>query len=236
VPLYPRWRRLQRTAVRFSPRSTPRALFRPGAIGNRCGRPCCTSNQGGGAIFKLTFPSPGAGWTGTILYSFTGGSDGAYPNTTLVIGEHGRLYGAASEAGTASACNGNWAETTVHSFFGGGDGATPVGLALGPHGELYGAPFGGGIAGCYHKFGCGLIFSLTYTVVGESTFLLDRQLTKAWDAFTEYASDFPRAGGPRHLLHVGTAYKITWRRSICMPAWALPHCWENEGRRGGVAP
>jgi len=45
-------------------------------------------------------------------------------------------------------------------------------------------------------------------VTGETTFLLDRQLTKAWDAFVEYAGDFPEQGGPRHLLHIGTAYKV----------------------------
>jgi Putative MetA-pathway of phenol degradation len=46
-------------------------------------------------------------------------------------------------------------------------------------------------------------------VTGETTFLMDRQLTKTWDAFVEYAGDFPEQGGPRHLLHVGTAYKPT---------------------------
>jgi hypothetical protein len=54
----------------------------------------------------------------------------------------------------------------------------------------------------------------SHTVVGESTFLLDRQLTKAWDAFAEYAGDFPQAGGPRHVLHFGTAYKITPRQQL----------------------
>jgi len=44
---------------------------------------------------------------------------------------------------------------------------------------------------------------------GETAFLLDRQLTKTWDAFAEYAGDFPEEGGPRHLLHFGTAYKPT---------------------------
>lgn len=48
----------------------------------------------------------------------------------------------------------------------------------------------------------------SHRVVGESTFLVDRQLTKPWDTFIEYAGDFPQAGGPRHLLHLGTAYKI----------------------------
>jgi hypothetical protein len=45
-------------------------------------------------------------------------------------------------------------------------------------------------------------------LTGESTFLFDRQLTSPWDAFVEYAGDFPERGGPRHLLHFGTAYKL----------------------------
>jgi hypothetical protein len=46
-------------------------------------------------------------------------------------------------------------------------------------------------------------------LTGETTFLLDRQLTKTWDAFVEYAGDFPEQGGPRHLLHFGTEYRVT---------------------------
>jgi hypothetical protein len=51
-------------------------------------------------------------------------------------------------------------------------------------------------------------------VTGEFTFLLDRQLTKPWDTFVEYAGDFPEIGGPRHLLHFGTALKITKQQQI----------------------
>jgi hypothetical protein len=51
-------------------------------------------------------------------------------------------------------------------------------------------------------------------VTGEFTFLLDRQLTKPWDTFVEYAGDFPEIGGPRHLLHFGTALKITKQQRI----------------------
>ena len=54
----------------------------------------------------------------------------------------------------------------------------------------------------------------TRNLTGESTFLLDRQLTKPWDAFIEYAGDFPEAGGPRHLLHFGTALKIAQQQQI----------------------
>lgn len=49
---------------------------------------------------------------------------------------------------------------------------------------------------------------------GETTFLMDRQLTQAMDAFAEYAGDFPQQGSPRHLLHFGAAYKIRGRHQI----------------------
>jgi hypothetical protein len=45
-------------------------------------------------------------------------------------------------------------------------------------------------------------------LTGESTFLFDRQLTGPCDAFVEYAGDFAERGGPRHLLHFGTSYKL----------------------------
>jgi hypothetical protein len=48
-----------------------------------------------------------------------------------------------------------------------------------------------------------------HNLTAESTFLLDRQLTKPMDAFVEYAGDFAQRGGPRHLLHFGAAYKAT---------------------------
>jgi hypothetical protein len=43
----------------------------------------------------------------------------------------------------------------------------------------------------------------------EPTFYIEKQLTKSWDAFAEYAGDFAQRGGPREIAHFGTAYKIT---------------------------
>jgi hypothetical protein len=37
---------------------------------------------------------------------------------------------------------------------------------------------------------------------------------KPWDAFVEYAGDFPEIGRPRHLPHFGTALKITKQQQI----------------------
>jgi uncharacterized repeat protein (TIGR03803 family) len=46
---------------------------------------------GMGAVFKLTHTS--GGWTYTSLHDFTGGSDGAYPNGSLVFDSNGNIYG-----------------------------------------------------------------------------------------------------------------------------------------------
>jgi outer membrane putative beta-barrel porin/alpha-amylase len=59
-------------------------------------------------------------------------------------------------------------------------------------------------------------------VTGETTFLIDRQLTKTWDAFVEYAGDFPEQRGPRHLVHFGTAYKPTLQQQLDLHVgWGL---------------
>ena len=50
--------------------------------------------------------------------------------------------------------------------------------------------------------------------VGQSTFLLDRQLTGPWDAFVEFAGTFPARGGPQNLLHFGTALKIAKQHQL----------------------
>jgi hypothetical protein len=44
---------------------------------------------------------------------------------------------------------------------------------------------------------------------GQASFLLDRQLTSRWDAFLEYGGYYPERGGPEHILHTGTSFKLT---------------------------
>jgi hypothetical protein len=46
-------------------------------------------------------------------------------------------------------------------------------------------------------------------LTGQPSFLLDRQNTSRWDTFIEYAGDFLQRGTPQHLLHLGTAFKVT---------------------------
>jgi uncharacterized repeat protein (TIGR03803 family) len=54
-----------------------------------------------GTVFKLTPPATtGGAWTESVLYSFTGGGDGAYPYAGLISDASGALYGAALSGGT----------------------------------------------------------------------------------------------------------------------------------------
>ncbi|MGA3039552.1 MAG: choice-of-anchor tandem repeat GloVer-containing protein [Bryobacteraceae bacterium] len=55
------------------------------------------SGGGNGTIFSLT-PSEGGSWTETVLYFFTGGSDGANP-VGIAVGNGGVLYGTTHSGG-----------------------------------------------------------------------------------------------------------------------------------------
>ncbi len=51
-------------------------------------------------------------------------------------------------------------------------------------------------------------------VTGQGTLLFDRQHAKLWDAFAEYAGSFPERGGSQHILHFGTAYKLSTHQQV----------------------
>jgi hypothetical protein len=74
----------------------------------------------------------------------------------------------------------------------------------------------------------------THNFTGETTFVFDRQITPAWDAFVEYAGDFPQRGGSRQILHVGGACKLSPRQQIDFHAGAglspaAPHFFIGAG-------
>jgi len=104
-----------------------------------------------GAVFKLKPPATqGGSWTEGVLYRFTGGSDGASPNGSLIVDKTGNLYGTTYVGGQSygvvfEITFGTWAESVIYSFTGGSDGANPTaGLLKDKAGNLYGTTTSGG--------------------------------------------------------------------------------------------
>ncbi len=115
-----------------------------------------TTSAGGlgdGVLFGLSpapnvLPSVFSNWMETLLYSFTGGSDGANPGGSLALDSSGNIYGSAAMAGAHH--GGTLYEFTnggiqiLHAFpASGGDGSDPIGVVNGSNG-LYGITGTGG--------------------------------------------------------------------------------------------
>ena len=105
-----------------------------------------TSYYGGvyghGSVYKLT--RSGGAWTAEILYSFTGGSDGAFPSK-VIPSPDGNIYGIAQGGAYGDGvvfqlapAGSVWKETVLHSFQWGTDGGYPSYLFQDRAGNLYG--------------------------------------------------------------------------------------------------
>jgi uncharacterized repeat protein (TIGR03803 family) len=134
------------------------------------GRGCC------GEVYMLT-PTTTNPWDVTVLYAFTGGSDGGTPlQGSLTLDAAGNLYGVTAFGGNnAPACggssgsgcgvvfqlsptaSGSWTETILYAFAGGNDGLQPqTQLVFDKAGNLYGTTYGGGVNGL------GVVFELSH--------------------------------------------------------------------------
>ena len=114
--------------------------------------------SGQGTAFKIS-----AKGKETILHNFTGGSDGGYPQSSLIADASGNLYGTtggnwgANYPGTVFKIAPDGTFTTLYSFTGGQDGDSPHTLVMDKSGNLYGTTYHGGANGD------GTIFELTST-------------------------------------------------------------------------
>jgi uncharacterized repeat protein (TIGR03803 family) len=113
----------------------------------------------------------------TVLHSFTGGSDGAYPYDGVIRDSAGNLYGTTMSGGIAESCGGysgcgvvfrldsSGNESVLHTFYGGANGTFPFsGVVRDAAGNLYGSTEDGGTASCT---ACGLVFKLS-SAAGEA--------------------------------------------------------------------
>lgn len=133
---------------------------------------------GYGTVYRVA--RAGAGWIATGLYSFQGGTDGAYPVANVTFGPDGTLYGTTPSGGTggnggygtvfnlrppATVCKAAqcpWVETVLYRFTGGSDGGIGEdytsfadALVFDQAGNVYGTtPIGG-------AYGYGVVFELT---------------------------------------------------------------------------
>jgi uncharacterized repeat protein (TIGR03803 family) len=124
---------------------------------------------GCGVVFRLD-PSGKE----SVLYTFRGSPDGAYPNGSLVRDKSGNFYGITTAGGSGNCPqDGNGCgtvfkldasghETVLHSFTGGLDGFYPwAGLTIDNSANLYGTTSQGGDWSCGRGNGCGVVFKLT---------------------------------------------------------------------------
>jgi uncharacterized repeat protein (TIGR03803 family) len=136
------------------------------------GNDCC------GTVFEINVSGKGY----TVLYHFTGGTNGANPEGPLVEDiATGTFYGATIAGGkTTTACDsgcgliyklvpsgGKYKFSVVYRFQGGMDGAFPygaLGIISGKTGNtIYGAATQGGLVQCSEEgsvIGCGVVFSI----------------------------------------------------------------------------
>jgi uncharacterized repeat protein (TIGR03803 family) len=128
----------------------------------------------GGTVFKLTPPAGGqTAWTETTLWSFGAGTDGRTPDSDLVFGPHGALFGTTNTGGSSGLgtvfellppTTGQlaWTEKVLWSFTGGPDGSRPAApVVLDSNGAVYGTSRLGGASGM------GVVFKLTPPTPGQ---------------------------------------------------------------------
>lgn len=131
--------------------------------GTTSGGDCCNDY---GTVFKL---SPDG--TETVLYAFTGGTDGRYPQAGLMADGEGNLYGTTEEGGSIGCGGYRWgtvfkltpagSESVLYDFKGCHDGGSPgASLVEDLAGNFYGTTVEGGSSSNCDGFGCGTVFKI----------------------------------------------------------------------------
>ncbi len=120
-----------------------------------------------GTVFAIT------GSSLTTEYSFTGGSDGAYPHASAIF-DGISVWGTTSAGGSGNSgtvfVDNTGGEQILYSFSGGSDGAQPYApIILDTKGNAYGTTANGGAsgAGVVYEISAG-VFSVLYSFTGGS--------------------------------------------------------------------
>jgi uncharacterized repeat protein (TIGR03803 family) len=185
----------------------PHAGLTAGPDGKFYGTASAGGSANAGVVFSLAPVQPGNRWVETVLYSFSGLADGAYPLGGVARDAAGRLYATAQYGGNAGFGNGSgtviqltppthaetWTETTIYTFTDSRDGSEPGSTPLVTAGGtvLGTADFGGDVtlSACENfeqPQGCGVIFALTPPKAGQT----------AWHNTTLHAFNYSQGQTP----------------------------------------
>ena len=165
-----------------------RVIFGPdGALYGTAAGGNSACSGGCGIVFSLRPPATfcraiRCPWTKTLLYQFSGTSDGAFPSGDLTFDQAGNIYGTTLEGGIVSCdaqtvgcgvvyklshSGSGWTESVIYNFQGGTDGQYPTGVIFGNDGNLYGTASGGPYQQCVgFGGGCGLVYQLAHSGTG----------------------------------------------------------------------
>jgi uncharacterized repeat protein (TIGR03803 family) len=107
-----------------------------------------TTSSGGANNYGTVFEIGPDGSNYNVLYSFQGGTDGAYPFGGITV-MNGTLYGTtqqggSNDKGTVFAITSSGSESVLYSFGGKKDGAEPFAGLMALNGQLYGTTAFGG--------------------------------------------------------------------------------------------
>lgn len=110
-----------------------------------------------GLLGVALFSGMAGAQTGSVLYNFTGGNDGANPQSKLLLLDDGSLVGTTTAGGLSGSGevfkldpggHRGWTLSILHDFAGGADGDLPAaGVISDGQGNLYGTVYQGGALG-----------------------------------------------------------------------------------------
>ncbi len=182
--------------------AAPNAGVTEDAAGNLYGTTYAGGAHNAGTIYKLT-----PGGVETVLYSFTGGSDGANIYGGATVDAAGNLYGTAEAGGSLNygtvwklSAAGQFA--VLHAFAGGlaGDGANPdAGVTLDSQGNLYGTTSMGGAT-----VNLGTVFKVS----PEGAYTLLHNFTKVPQTYPESGLAIDAAGNLYGAVE-GAVYEVS---------------------------
>lgn len=169
------------------------------------------NGAGGGGVFKLT-PNGDGTFAYSMIYAFTGGSDGSRPNCNPYLDAAGNLYGTTGRGGRygdgivfmltpPAGGTGMWTETILHHLNGSTDGSRPMaGLIADAAGDLYGTASTGG------PYGAGTVFELAPVAGGKYKFTTIHAFAGGVDGINPI--------GGLYMNKSGNLFGATWRGGV----------------------